>query len=398
MRTSTISFLVAIVVLLCVVLTTAGGLIGHILSQRMADERMTASPAGGGTLGGGINPPVEMNAKPDTKASTPAPSAASTEPLSSDSTQASPTSSAAAVNIEGSPQLTPGIDVSHYQGTVIWPKVKGSGIEFAFVKATGGMRFVDPQFMVNWHSLYELGIARGAYHFLNAEEDPMQQAEHFIATVGQLSGTDLPPVLDIEKTNNEDRTALVRSAQIWLSEVEKRLGKRPIIFSYKDFYQEYLMPELADYPLWVADYEAAEEPEMGRPWHFWQYSSSGKIAGIGTEVDLSVFNGSHNELTDFVEIHVAQASPEMTPAVQIQPPVEPASEPATTEMQTETDIQAASTLSEQTYIVVRGDTLYRIAQRYGVSVQVLQQANHLEHQTVIEVGQELRIPDKNGSD
>src|SRR5439155_20650408 len=45
---------------------------------------------------------------------------------------------------------TPGVDVSHYDGTITWPSVKGAGIEFAFMKATESTNFVDPQFAANW--------------------------------------------------------------------------------------------------------------------------------------------------------------------------------------------------------------------------------------------------------
>ncbi|HKV09025.1 MAG TPA: GH25 family lysozyme, partial [Thermoanaerobaculia bacterium] len=43
----------------------------------------------------------------------------------------------------------PGIDVSHYQGTVSWQQVAGAGMAYAFVKATQGVSSVDSQFSVN---------------------------------------------------------------------------------------------------------------------------------------------------------------------------------------------------------------------------------------------------------
>ncbi len=60
---------------------------------------------------------------------------------------------------------------------------------------------------------------------------------------------------------------------------------------------------------------------------------------------------------------------------------------------------AATTQSEEededgvtTYTVVRGDWLAKIAQRFGVSVRVLVEANHILDPTRIEVGQVLIIP------
>ncbi len=50
------------------------------------------------------------------------------------------------------------------------------------------------------------------------------------------------------------------------------------------------------------------------------------------------------------------------------------------------------TPSGQTYVVRRGDTLSSIAQRYGVSMWTLAQANSIRNPSFIYVGQVLRIP------
>lgn len=61
-----------------------------------------------------------------------------------------------------------GIDVSHYQGDIDWKKVAGSGITFAFVKATEGETYKDPTFMRNAEGAADAGLLAGAYHFLKA--------------------------------------------------------------------------------------------------------------------------------------------------------------------------------------------------------------------------------------
>ena len=49
------------------------------------------------------------------------------------------------------------------------------------------------------------------------------------------------------------------------------------------------------------------------------------------------------------------------------------------------------------HVVRRGDTLAKIALRYGVSVTALSRANNVRNRNVIYVGQRLVIPTKNSS-
>ena len=58
-----------------------------------------------------------------------------------------------------------GIDVSKYQGDIDWNSVYGSGVKFAWIKATEGGDRVDDKFEQNWTRAKEAGLPRGAYHF-----------------------------------------------------------------------------------------------------------------------------------------------------------------------------------------------------------------------------------------
>ncbi|MCB0000408.1 MAG: LysM peptidoglycan-binding domain-containing protein, partial [Anaerolineales bacterium] len=56
----------------------------------------------------------------------------------------------------------------------------------------------------------------------------------------------------------------------------------------------------------------------------------------------------------------------------------------------------ATAVSAATYIVQPGDTLTRIAQRFGTTVNTLVQTNRIPNPNLIHVGQQLEVPD-NGS-
>ena len=70
-------------------------------------------------------------------------------------------------------QVTMGIDVSKYQGTIDWAKVKESGVEFAMIrvgyraKSTGEI-FEDPTARYNMQEAQAAGIKLGAYFFSSA--------------------------------------------------------------------------------------------------------------------------------------------------------------------------------------------------------------------------------------
>jgi lysozyme len=76
----------------------------------------------------------------------------------------------------------PGIDVSHYQGSVDWATVAGGGERFGFAKASEGVSGTgssDPYFADNWSGMRAAGILRGAYHFYHPKDDPTAQAHNF---------------------------------------------------------------------------------------------------------------------------------------------------------------------------------------------------------------------------
>ncbi len=192
----------------------------------------------------------------------------------------------------------PGIDVSHYQGTIDWNQVRSVGTQFAFIKALEGITSTDPQFQANWRGAKAAGLLCGAYHFYLPGDDPTQQAEAFLSTY-QPSPGDLPPVLDIETTNGQSTSVVVQGIQAWLSAVEAKVGVPPILYTDPSFWKSLgAGQQFSGYPLWIADYGVSTPavPAGWKNWTFWQTSQSGSVAGVTGAVDLDVFQGSLAEL------------------------------------------------------------------------------------------------------
>lgn len=190
----------------------------------------------------------------------------------------------------------PGIDVSHWQGRIDWARVADDGIAFAYIKATEGGDYVDPQFVANWDGAARAGVLRGPYHFYRPQTDAAAQAQQFLRTVGARAG-DLPPVLDVEVTDGRSAAAIAAGVRTWLETVERATGVRPILYTRAGFWNP-VGGGFGAYPLWVAHYGVAQPaiPADWDRWAIWQHSDAGRVAGITGNVDLNWFSGGWDAL------------------------------------------------------------------------------------------------------
>lgn len=189
-----------------------------------------------------------------------------------------------------------GIDVSSHQQIIDWASVKEMEIKkikigFAFIKATEGLDDKDKFFKRNWLATKKDSITRGAYHFFLATKSGEKQAKNFIKALPQLHIGDLPPVLDVEELYGVPVALMQTRVKECLKTLETYYKVKPIIYSYANFYENYLGKEFDCYPLWIAHYLEKEKPRISRNWTFWQHNENGKVNGIAGNVDFNVFKG-----------------------------------------------------------------------------------------------------------
>lgn len=196
-----------------------------------------------------------------------------------------------------------GVDVSKWQGNIDWGKVKGSGVEFAFIRVSDGLSSIDEKFHANWQGTKDAGLMRGAYQFFRPASDPIAQAKHFVDAVGHLEVGDLPPVIDIEVRGGVAPDLIVARAQQWIDYVEAELGMRPVVYTARYFWDGEMNNHdgLSSYDLWVPHWgpECPNLPDPWSTWAFFQTTDSGSVPGISGAVDLDVFNGSLADLAAF---------------------------------------------------------------------------------------------------
>lgn len=206
-------------------------------------------------------------------------------------------------------QVTIGIDVARYQGTIDWAQVAASGIDFAMVRV--GYRAdksreicADSNAKYNMQEAQKNGIKVGAYFFSTAvsAEEAKEEANWVADYVSQYQitypvaydceGFDKPESAQYNLTNAQ-RTDI---AIAFLQEIYNR-GYTPMFYSS--------MGELSGsakwdteriegtYRIWVSQYPSAPYPQTARSSYtgahaMWQYTNRGTVAGISRPVDVNV--------------------------------------------------------------------------------------------------------------
>ncbi len=194
-----------------------------------------------------------------------------------------------------------GTDVSKYQTSVSWSDAKAAGISFAFVKATEGGDRVDDNFAENWQRAKAAGVPRSAYHFFYFCRPAEEQARWYIRHVPRDRSA-MPPVLDME-WNPDSPTCKLRPApetvrsemRVFLTMVERHYGKKPIIYTPIDFFEDNDLSTFGNYQYWLRSVAGhPDEKYSGHPFTFWQYTGTGVIPGVAGKADINVFNGSES--------------------------------------------------------------------------------------------------------
>ncbi len=196
-----------------------------------------------------------------------------------------------------------GVDVSHYQGEIDWEMLAAGDLDFSYIKATEGSSFVDDKFVQNWEAATGTELLTGAYHFFSFDSVGVTQAEHYIETVGDLSGR-LVPVVDVEYygdkwTNPPTKEDVVSQLQEMLAVLEAEYGRRPMLYTTYEVYYKYLAEDFEEYPLWIRNVYFSPNVDMKGDWTIWQYSDTEVLEGYRGEekyIDCNVFYGTKKEL------------------------------------------------------------------------------------------------------
>lgn len=149
-----------------------------------------------------------------------------------------------------------GIDLSNNNpGFAAW-----EGVEFAFLKATQGVGFVDRLCATFAAEAFDRRIPRGAYHFAEPDKNhPREEAQHFLDHMP--AGCELGGALDVESrgkgATHRDPLSILGAGALaawvdqWCALVLNATGRDPFLYTTRS-YATALATHTARWPLWLA--------------------------------------------------------------------------------------------------------------------------------------------------
>ena len=201
---------------------------------------------------------------------------------------------------EGVRSGTIGIDVSKFQSSINWQKVKNAGINFVIIRCGyrgygSGVLVQDPMFASHITGAKAAGLRVGIYFFSQAvsKAEAVEEASMAVKLARQY-GINMPIAIDSEYANGGAGRAdgLSKSARtditIAFCNTVANAGYKPMVYASKSWFSDHLDVSRfpSSYRIWVAHY-AKTCGYTGR-YDIWQNTSKGSVDGVKGNVDMNI--------------------------------------------------------------------------------------------------------------
>lgn len=230
-------------------------------------------------------------------------------------------------------EITTGVDVARYQGTIDWQRLSTSSIDFAMIRlgyrsSADGAIVEDSNARYNLQEAQKNDIMLGAYFFSTAvsEEEAIEEANWAADLIDQYSIT-YPVAYDCEGYLEPDSRQYGMSvkertdvALAFLKQIEKR-GYEGMFYSSKNELEGDAQWETSriekDYKIWVAQYPASAYPatessSYSGTHQMWQHTTNGVVPGITLNVDMNVAYFGYEEINPPVsDVPPEEAEPDV---------------------------------------------------------------------------------------
>lgn len=227
-----------------------------------------------------------------------------------------------------------GIDVAKWQGTIDWNQVAGSGVDFAVIRVgyrtqKTGMIMEDPLAKYNMQQAKEAGLKLGVYFFSTAvtEEEAREEAAWVTGFIARYPIT-YPVVYNCEgfqspenRQYEMDKGKRSDCAIAFLDYVQEK-GYTPMFYASKNEMEGNRLWDMdriaGKYKIWVSQYPDTPYPQTAASSYsgthdMWQYTSQGIVPGIGKGVDMNVAYFSYGQSAEAVDdtpYEAVEADPE----------------------------------------------------------------------------------------
>ena len=175
------------------------------------------------------------------------------------------------------------VDVSYHQGTINWEKVKAAGYH-AIIRCGYGDDLTsqdDKQWKRNANECTRLGIPFGVYIYSYAKTTAQAESEarHVLRLVKGYK-LSYPVFYDLEEPGTQ--TGAADRMKKFAALIEAA-GYQCGVYCNKSWWDSHLNSLGTRYPLWIARYNST----LGMKADMWQYSSDGSVPGISGRVDVN---------------------------------------------------------------------------------------------------------------
>ena len=224
-----------------------------------------------------------------------------------------------------------GIDVSQWQGTIDWEKVKAAGIEFAMIRAGYGQNNIDPQFKRNISECNRLGIPCGIYWFSYAYTEAMaiREAEYALAAVEPYK-LEYPIAFDYEGASVDyakkngvvpDKAHVSALARAFCKRLEQA-KYYAMVYTNPSYLSQYFDAGIPkEFDIWLAQWPSKPDPatKPAQAGGIWQYTSSGSVPGISGRVDMDAAYYDYPAIIKANGLNQPAAAPEPEPVPEPDP-------------------------------------------------------------------------------
>lgn len=236
-----------------------------------------------------------------------------------------------------------GIDVSAYQENIDWQAAKAAGVDFAIIRVgyrgygTAGNMKEDSCFVKHIEGAKAAGVMVGVYFFSQALNtlEARAEAKYTLELLGDCE-LDLPIFMDYEfspassgrfTSGTITKYQATENVKAFCEYIEEN-GHEAGLYANLNFLNKTVDGAALGekYPIWIAQYYTTCNYDY--TYDYWQYSSSGAIAGISARTDVNFMYLKHESeksselsMTDAVVYLNTYGSYTYSPGVKYEPSV-----------------------------------------------------------------------------